>query len=75
LRLSKAEHVSGPVKHLDEPVGVENQTVAGRKFELFGRCGLRGLGEAAEDASVRCEKADGAVGDENRWWLALRPGL
>ena len=56
------EHVSGPIEHLDEPIGVENHSIAGRKFDLFGRRGLRGLDEATEDASARLEQADGAVG-------------
>jgi hypothetical protein len=25
------EHVSGPIEHLDEPIGVENHSIAGRK--------------------------------------------
>jgi hypothetical protein len=64
------EHVSGPIEHLDEPIGVENHSIAGRKFDLFGRRGLRALDEATEDASARLEQADGAVGDEKGWWLA-----
>lgn len=59
-----AEHVAATVEHLDEPIGVENQTVAGRKFDFFGRRRLRGLGEATEDASARLEQANGAVGHE-----------
>jgi hypothetical protein len=25
------EHVSGPIEHLDEPIGVENHSITGRK--------------------------------------------
>ena len=70
FQVLNTEHVSGPIEHLDEPIGVENHSIARRKFDLFGRRGLRGLDEATEDASAKLEQADGAVGDKNGWWSA-----
>ena len=50
-----AHHIVAIIKDLDEPVGVENQTVAGLEVNLLHRIGWCCLGKTAENAVVRIE--------------------
>src|SRR5271165_6168026 len=50
-----SEHVAPAVEDLDEPVGVESQTVAGCKFNFIHRFGRHHLGETTENAALRIE--------------------
>ena len=70
LKALNAEHVLGPVKHFDEPIGVENQTVAGRELDFRHRLRRRKLGEITEDTVLRIEQTQRALRDEYCWRLA-----
>ena len=67
LKALNAKHVFGPVEHFDEPIGVENQTVAGRELDFRHRLRRRKPGEITEDTVLRIEQTQRALRDEYCW--------
>jgi hypothetical protein len=70
LKALDAKHLFEAVEHLDEPIGVKNQTVAGREFYFVRGRGRSKLGQATKDAVPRTKHAENAIRDEYRRGMA-----
>src|SRR6266566_2949793 len=66
------EHLIETVEHLDEPIGVENETVPGQEFNLFRWLELRQFGKPTKNAGSRFKKAESAIGNKHGWRLSCR---